>query len=71
MTIKTTLKKPSLIRVKLLSTAFVLSMQLSEYKIVIKFPSFKDPLAVEENSYLSKIVNAYMVNDLDDWPRNQ
>ena len=30
----------------------------------------KDPLAVEQNNYLSKIVNVYIVYDLDDWLRN-
>ena len=30
----------------------------------------KDPLAVEQNNYLNKIVNVYSVYDLDAWPRN-
>ena len=30
----------------------------------------KDSLAVEQNNYLTKIVNAYIVYDLDAWPRN-
>ena len=30
----------------------------------------EDPLAVEQNNYLSKIVNVYSVYDLDTWPRN-
>ena len=34
----------------------------------IKFD--KDPLAVEQNNYASKIVNVYIVYDLDAWPRN-
>ena len=34
----------------------------------IKFD--KDPLAVEQNSYLSKLINVYIVYDLDAWPRN-
>ena len=34
----------------------------------IKFD--KDPLAVEKNNYASKIVNVYIVYDLDAWPRN-
>ena len=34
----------------------------------IKFD--KDPLAVEQNYYLTKIVNVYIIFDLDDWPRN-
>ena len=34
----------------------------------IKFD--KDPLAVKQNNYLGKIVNVYIVYDLDAWPRN-
>ena len=34
----------------------------------IKF--HKDLLAIEQNNYLTKIVNAYIFYDLDDWPRN-
>ena len=30
----------------------------------------KDPLALEKNNYLTKIVNVYIVYDLDAWPRN-
>ena len=30
----------------------------------------KDPLAVEQNNYVSKIVNVYIAFDLDAWPRN-
>ena len=30
----------------------------------------KDPLTVEQNNYRSKIVNVYIVYDLDAWPRN-
>ena len=30
----------------------------------------KDLLAVEQNNYLRKIVNVYIVYDLDAWPRN-
>ena len=29
----------------------------------------KDTLAVEKSNYLSKIVNIYIVYDLDAWPR--
>ena len=36
--------------------------------IVIKFD--KDPLAVEQNNYLTKIVNVYTVCDLDAWQRD-
>ena len=34
----------------------------------IKFD--KNPLAVEQNKYLTKIVNVYIVYDLDAWPGN-
>ena len=34
-------------------------MKLSEYRIGLKFD--KDPLALEQNSYLTKIVNVYIV----------
>ena len=30
----------------------------------------KEPLAVEQNNYLTKVVNVYIVYDLDAWPRN-
>ena len=33
----------------------------------IKFD--KDPLAVEQNNYLTKIVNVYIVFHLDAWPK--
>ena len=38
-------------------------MKLSGYTIKIKFD--KDPLAVEHNNYLTKIVHVYVVHDLD------
>ena len=53
---------------KPLYTAFLHSINLTEYRIRIKFD--KDPLAVEQKNYLSKIVNVYIVYDLDAWPRN-
>ena len=43
-------------------------MKLSEYRVVIKFDKY--PLVAEQNNYLSKIVNVYIVYDLGDWPRN-
>ena len=30
----------------------------------------KDPLAVEQKNYVSKIANVYIVFDLDAWPKN-
>ena len=53
---------------KPLYTAFLHNIRLPEYRIGIKFD--KDPFAVEQNSYLSKIVNVYIAHDLDTWPRN-
>ena len=43
-------------------------IKLSEYRIRIKFD--KDSLAVEQNNYLTKIVNVYIFYDLDAWPKN-
>ena len=44
------------------------SIKLSGYKMGIEFD--RDPLAVEQSNYLTKIVNVYIVYDLDAWPRN-
>ena len=44
------------------------SIKLAECRIGIKFD--KDPLAAEQNNYLSKIVNVYIAYELDAWPRN-
>ena len=48
---------------KLLYIAFLHSIKLSGYNTGIKFD--EDPLAVEQNNYASKIVNAYIVFDLE------
>ena len=55
-------------KLKPLYTAFLNSMKLYEYRIGMKFD--KDLLAVEQKIYLMKIVNVYIVYDLDAWPRN-
>ena len=55
-------------KLKALYTAFFHSIKLSEYRIGIQFD--KDPLAIQHNNYMTKIVNAYIVYDLDDWSRN-
>ena len=55
-------------KLKLLYTAFLHSIKLSEYKMGITFD--KNPLAVEQKNYLTKIGNVYTVYDLDAWPRN-
>ena len=44
------------------------STKLSKYRMGIKFD--EDPLVVEQNNYLSKIINVCIVYDLDVWPRN-
>ena len=38
----------------------------SKYKIGITLD--KHPFAVEQNNYLSKIINVYIVYDLNTWP---
>ena len=53
---------------KPLYTPFLHSSKFCEYIVGIKFD--KDPLAVEQNNYLMyKIVNVYIVYDLNAWPR--
>ena len=44
------------------------SIKLSEYRMGTKID--KDPLAVEQNNYTTRIVNVYIVYFLDAWPRN-
>ena len=61
-------KSKGVLNFKLIYTAFLHSIKLSEYKIGIKFA--KDCLAVEQNNCLTKIVNVYIVYDLDAWPRS-
>ena len=50
-------------KLKTLYAAFLHSTRLFGYKVKIKFD--KDPLVVERNNYATKIVNAYIVYDLD------
>ena len=52
-------------KLKPLYIAFLQSMKLSRYKMGIKFDKY--PLAVEQSNYLSKIVNVYIIYDLDAW----
>ena len=54
-------------KLKPLYTAFLHSIQLFGYRIGIKFD--KDPLAVEQNNYLTKILNFYIVHDLETCPK--
>ena len=44
------------------------SLNRTGYKIGTKFN--KDPLPVEQNNYLTKIINVYIVYDLAAWSRN-
>ena len=46
----------------------MLLKKLSGSRIGIKFD--KDPLAVEQNNYLTKILSIYIVFDLNAWPEN-
>ena len=43
------------------------SIKLSGYRMRIKFDN--SVLAIEQNNYATKIVNAYVVYDSDDWPK--
>ena len=55
-------------KLKALYIAFLHSIKLSRYRIGVKCD--KDPLAAEQINYLTKIVNVYVVCDLDAWPIN-
>ena len=55
-------------KLKPLYTAFLNNINLSEYRIRIKLK--KDTLSVEQKNYLAKIVNVYIVYDLDTQARN-
>ena len=48
-------------------TAFLYSIKLFGYTMEINFD--KDPLVVEQNKYPTKISNAYIVHNLDAWPK--
>ena len=53
---------------KPLYAAFLDSIKPSGYRIKIKFD--KEPLAVEQNNYLSKIANVCIVYHLDAWSKS-
>ena len=53
---------------KPLYTAFLHSIKISGYRMRIKFD--KDPLTVEQNNYTTKILNAYIVCNLDACQKN-
>ena len=54
-------------KLKPLYTTFLHSIKRFVYKMEIKFD--KDPLAVKQNNYLTKIVNLYIADDLDAWSK--
>ena len=54
-------------KLKPLYNVFVHSIKLSGCRMGIKF--HRDPLALEQNNYFSKIVNVYIVCDLDAWAK--
>ena len=54
-------------KLKQLYTAFLYSVKLSGYRIEIH--SDNGILAVEQKNYATKIVNTYIVYDLDAWLR--
>ena len=54
-------------KLKTLYTVFLHSTKSSGHRMGIKFD--KDPLALDQNNYTTKIVNAYIVYHLDAWPR--
>ena len=55
-------------KLKSLPADFLYSIKLSEYRIGIKCD--KDPLSIEQNNCLTKILNFYIVCVLNIWPRN-
>ena len=54
-------------KIKPLYTAILNNIKLPEKRVGIKFD--KEPLAVEQNNYLTKAVNVYIAYDLDASPR--
>ena len=55
-------------KLKPLYTVFLHSPKLFGYRIGINFD--KDLLPIEQSNYFTKILNIYIVYDLDIWPRN-
>ena len=54
-------------KLKPLYASFLHSIKPFGYRMGVKFD--KGPLAVEQNNYLTKIVNLYIVYDLDAWSK--
>ena len=55
-------------KLKPIYTAFLHSKKFSGYKVGVKFD--KVPSAVEQNNYVTKIVNTYIVYELNAWQKN-
>ena len=55
-------------KLKPLYTVFLQSIKLSGYKMRTHFS--EDPLALEQNNYTTKIVNAYILYGLKNRPNN-
>ena len=55
-------------KLRSLHAAFLHSIKHFGYKVGIKFE--RSLLAVEQNNHATKIVNAYIIFDLDAWPRH-
>ena len=55
-------------KLKTLYTTFLNSIKRFEYRTGIKFD--EEPFVVEQNIYLTKIVDVHIVYDLDAWPTN-
>ena len=55
-------------KLKLLYTVVLYRMKLFGYRMRRKF--YEDPLAVEQSSYLTKIVNVFIVYELNAWSRS-
>ena len=55
-------------KLKPLYIAFLHDIKLFGYRVWTKFG--KNPIAVDQNNYLTKIVSVNIVYDLDAWPRD-
>ena len=50
-----------------LYTSLLHSIKRFGYRMGLKF--YKNPLAVEQNSYTAKVLNAYIIYESDTWPK--
>ena len=60
-------KRVLISKLKPIYTTFLHSIDCSGYKVRIK--SYKDPLAVEQKNYVTKIVNIYIAYGSNAWPK--